>query len=506
MLSNITFIQGSGGLGRPLAGQDHYSGLIFYSATLPSGFSASNRVKKFFSVTDAESAGINLAYTDETKATATYLVSAAGNTGDTIGFNVTEPGSKTVALGTFTKTAGQTTVNAVAAGIAAAINANTQTTGYSATALVATVTITARAGLGIYLNSGSPLVVQSPGAIAGTLTQFAGGAASRNAVYHYHISEFFRIQPKGVLWVGIFAVPSAYTFSEIATLQSIADGSLRQVGIYKDAAAFATADLTAIDLACKAQDTGHKPLIALYGADLSGMADISALTDLSLLSASTASAIIAQDGGAVGAALYQTFGKSITTLGAQLGATALAKVNEDIAWVQKFNISNGTECETLAFANGVLFSDPSVTDNLLNYLDAQRYVFLRKYVGYSGSFFNSFNMAVSVSSDYAYGEDNRTIQKAKRGIYASLLLVLNGPLVLNADGTLSANTLAYLETMTTPNLDQMVRDGEISAYQPVIDSAQNVSSTGTLVITVQIVADGVARQIQVPISYVQSLS
>lgn len=506
-LPNITFVKGSGGLGRPLAGQDHFSGLIFYSSALPSGFSTSNRIKKFLSITDAENAGIKGDYSDETKATGSYLVTAAGANGDTINIKVTEPNGVMVDLGTYTKAAGQTTATAVGAAIAVIINSGTSVHGYTAIAATGTVTITARPGLGIFINSGTPIVVSIVGTIAGTLTQFTGGVASRNAIYHYHISEYFREQPKGVLWTGIFAIPGgAYDFQEITTIQNFAVGTIRQVGIYKDSAAFSTADMTTIQNVLLALELLHKPAIAIYGADLSGTADISTLTDLNILNNYEVSPCISQDGGALGNYLFQITGKSITTLGAQLGATALAKVNESIAWVQKFNISNGTECETLAFSNGKLFSDPSITDNLLDLLDQYRYVFLRKFVGQSGSYFNGFNMAASVSSDYAYGEDNRTIQKAMRGVYSSLLPALSGPLQLNSDGTLSNNTVAYLESLATPNLDQMVRDSELSAYGVQINTAQNVLSTNKIIISVELVQEGVARQIQVPIGYTTSLS
>ena len=505
-LSNITFQQGSGGLGRPLPGQDFISGLIFYSSILPSGFSTSKRIIKFLSPQDAINAGISYSYADETAATGTYLVTAVGSNGDTITLSVLEPFGKTVVLGTYTKVSGDSTATLVATGIKNAINSNTTTTGYTATSSTATVTIVARPGLGIFLNSGTPIVVNSPGAIAGTLTQFSGGVGSRNAVYFYHISEFFRIQPKGVLYVGIFTVPGTYNFAELATMQSFAIGTIRQWGVWKDAAAFATADLTSMHTANTAQDTAHAPLIGLYGADISGTTDISTLTDLSILTANTASAVIAQDGAAQGALLYLTFGKSITTLGAYLGAVALANVNEDIGWLSKFNISNGVECETLAFANGKLFSDSSITTNLLTTLDNYRYVFLLKYVGYAGSYFCHFNMAVIISSSYAFGNDNRTIQKAKRGIYTALLPVLNGPLILNADGTMSNTTIAYLITLAQAPLTQMVRAGEISANGVTINPTQNVLSTGTVIINVQLVPDGVARQIVVPIGYTNTLA
>ena len=54
-LGDVTFVKGQGGLGRPLAGQDYVSGLIFYTSngTLPSGFSTSNRVQAVFSVAQA---------------------------------------------------------------------------------------------------------------------------------------------------------------------------------------------------------------------------------------------------------------------------------------------------------------------------------------------------------------------------------------------------------------------------------------------------------------------
>lgn len=507
-LNNVVFNLGQGGLGRPLTGQDFISGLIFYTASLPSGFSSSNRIKQFFSITDAEAAGILDTYPDETPATATYLVTAAGATGDTINFSVNEPLGIVVNLGTYTKAASESTAAAVAVAIAAIINSTTQTTGYKATVTSATITITARPGLGVFLNAGSPLVVTlSNGAtIAGTLTAFSGGVASKQAVWHYHISEYFRIQPQGSLYVGFFAVPGSYTFSEITTLQNFSNGTIRQVAVYKDGAAFATADITAINLVCAALVVGHKEIIALYGADLSGTTDISTLTDLSTFTNNYVSAVIAQDGAALGAALFYAYGKSITNLGQTLGAVSLAKVSESIAWVQKFNMSDGTETDTLAFANGKLFSDPSVTDNLLSTLQNYRYVFLRKFVGVAGSYFNEESTAINTSSDYAYISDNRTMQKATRGIYTSIIPALNSSFTLNSDGSIPDTSAAYFTGLAEVNLLQMIRDGEISAQKITINPTQNVLSTNQIVITAQIVKDGVARNIVVNIGYQQSIS
>ncbi|RYD57016.1 MAG: DUF2586 family protein [Sphingobacteriales bacterium] len=506
-LNDITFVKGAGGLGRALPGEDYNSGLLLYNNTYPSGFSSSAQVKAVTSLAAAEALGITADYSDETKSAASIALSAAGSTGDKITITVTEPivgGTKAVVIGTYTKVSGDTTTTILATNIAAAINAGTITHGYTAAGATANVNITARAGVGGSLDSGTPLSAVFTGTMAGTITQFTGGVASKRVVYHYHLKEFFRVQPQGVVYVGVFPVPaSTYTYAELATMQNYAEGKIRQFGIFKDAS-YAVGDLTTIQSVCTSLDDEHKPVSSvLMAANIKGTSDLTTLSNLATRTDSKCSVVISQDGGGEGALLYITCGKSITNLGAALGAVSLAKVSESIAWISKFNISSGTENETLAFANGTLYS---VTDtNILTVLNNYRYLFLRKFVGISGSYFNDSHTAVATTSDYAYIENNRTIDKAIRGVYATLLPDLNGPLLLNSDGTLTDNTIAALTADARPNLDQMVRDGEVSAYAVTIDPAQNVQTTSKVVIAIKLVGVGVARNITVNIGYTISL-
>lgn len=514
-IGDITFVKGQGGLGRPLTGQDHISGLLFYTANgnLPSGFNTTSRIKAFTSVADAEKAGIKADYNDATAATFTYQITTAGSTGDTINIAVTEMPklvngeyvANVVNLCTYAKKSSDSTTTIMAASVVAAINAGTLTHGYSATNSSNTITITAPKRLGIYINSGTPVVVTLTGTIAGTLTQPSGGVASNQAVWHYHIAEFFRMQPKGVLYVGFFAVPSPYTFVEITTMQNFANGKIRQLGVFKDSAAFATADLTAIRNEVVTNcDANKKPLSVLYGANLAATSDLTTLTDLNALNAEKASAVISQDGAGLGYQLWLATGKSVTTLGAHLGAVAFAAVNNSIKWVGKFDFSSGVELDTPAFANGTLVS--SCSQSLLDLVDSYRYLFLTKKVGKAGTYANDSHTAVIATSDYAYIENCRTIDKAIRGIYSSLLDDLGRDLVLNSDGTLADTTIAHLESQAELNLRQMVRDGELSAYSVAIDPTQNVLSTNKLVVAVQLLPIGVARAIQVNIGYTLSLS
>ena len=517
-LNDVTFINGQGGIGRALAGEDYIAGMAVYNNSLPSGFSSSARQRAFLSLTDAENAGIDLSYADETQATATHLITTAGAVGDTIAYTVTEPniaGDGTAApvampLGSYVVATGVTSIAAQGAAIAAAINTNTYVHGYTAAFATATLTITARKGLGVALNTGTPLSVSITGAFAGTLTQFTGGVASSRAIWHYHISEYFRQQPQGKLFFGVYAVPGTYTFTELLALQQFAAGAVRQFAVYKEAATTATqvaTDVTSLQAVKLTMDAQHAETIILYAANIAAVTDLSTLPNHNNSTAYGVSAIIAQDGGFTGANLYLTTGRSITTIGACLGAVSLSTVNEDIAWAEKFNMTDGYELAVPAMANGQLVS--ALSGNMVSQLNSYRYLFLLKVTGVPGTYWNDNHCCVSLSSDYAYQNDNRVLNKARRLLYSALRPKVNAPLILKSDGTLTNTAIQVFiqagEDAIIQNMVQGKGTPELSAIALTIDPAQNVLATSLVKISARIVADGVARNIQVNIGYVQSI-
>ena len=361
-LNDITFIKGQGGLGRPAAGQDYVSGILFYTqdSNLPSGFTTTDRIKEVFSVADAESLGILNDYSDATAAQSTLQITDAGSTGSTVNLVGLQPLGASVTIGTYTRPSSDTTEDLVAAGVAAMINAGSYSHGYSATSSTDTVTITYPKKLGSFPNTGTPITVTATGITTGSLTNSASGYHSRWALWHYHISEYFRINPKGDLYISMQPYPTTYDFAEITSLQDFAQGRIRQVAVYVKWIPFNTAHITAISDQIKNYcDANHKQLNALYAGKMTSITDLTTLTNLNTLTANKCSAVISQHGAGQGAFLAATSGQSITTLGATLGAVSLAAVSDDIAWIGKFNISDGTECDTLAFANGTLVSSLS---------------------------------------------------------------------------------------------------------------------------------------------------
>jgi hypothetical protein len=501
MANDVVFIKGQGGLGRPLAGEDHISALLFYtSATLPTGFSSNDRIKQVFSLAEAEALGITNVGTGATASTATFEVTNKGAVGDTVKLVVTGiEGAVTIANYTQV-TADITSTTTSAARLAAEINLGTSTHGYSASPSTATVTITAPKTEGIFLNSGTPYVATLTGTVAGTLTQnVVVGVASTIDIMYYHVSEYFRLQPKGNLYIGIYAVSA--DFAEVTTMQNFSLGAIRQLGVYTQAA-YATGTVTLLQTQATNNEANHKPLEILYNPDFAGTADLTTLTTTHSLSSQNVSVMFGQDGAAKGYKLWKATNKSIGCLGTCLGAVAFAKVSESIAWVSKFNVAN-TEYETLNFANGQVYN--VISDGSINNLDAKGFVFLRKHIGLTGSYFNNPYTSTLVTSDYSRINNNRTINKAIRGMRTFLLPALASPIKVNEDGSLTDDVIAYFESLCKRALDVMQRDAEVSAFSVTIDPTQDVLSTSTLEISVSIVPLGSADNIEVNVGFAVSI-
>lgn len=386
-LNDITFIQGQGGLGRPLAGEDHISGMVFYlsNANLPSGFGTSDRIKQVFSLQGAETLGIS-------------------------------EGSAT------------------------------------------------------------------------------------NGVLWYHISQFFRIQPDGVLWIGIFDNTSV-DLSTVEDVQTAADGKIRQIGVY-DRTTFASAAVTTLQVSATNLETIHKPLSIIYAADTQG-GSLGTLADLSALTAKNVSVTIGEDGAGTGAALAVTETVSVTDMGAILGAISLSKVSDSIEHVGKFDFSDGTEFDVAGFATGDLVKDQA--SSLLSTLKDKGYMFMIKHVGSAGTHHENSATSIALTNDFAKIENNRTADKAKRQVRTFMLPNLGSPITVNTDGTLTEGTIARFKNDADRGMEQMLIDEEISAFAVVIDPSQNILATSKLVLTLKIIPVGIARQIEINIGFVVSI-
>lgn len=518
--SGITLQKGILTNGAPLPGQDYVSGIIFYDNSLPTNWPA-GLIKECFSPQDAINGGLDGLGADATKSTMTYVVThGASGAGDTVTIYVQEPinplntalNPNKVTLCAYTTVAGDTLIATLVTALTAAINQNTYLTGYTAVAtLGTTITITARPGLGVFLNSGSPYSVVITGAtVTGTLTQnVIPGVASQWDIFYYHISEFFRMNANGILWVYI-APTGSNAFNELTTLQNAASGSIRQVGIYRPDRAILTysaTDIATINTVANTLDGNKMPLSCLLVEDmsaLSGTAGLGTLLTLAGLNADWVSVNISQDGAAQGWALYQAYAKTISNLGALLGTISAIPVSADLAQpIPSNNISNDTENELPAFGNNVLFS--AATATLQTQLDNFRYIYTGTYVGYVGTYFNDSHCAIIQNSAYAWIEENRVQAKIERLLYQAYLPYLKSQLQLNGDGTLTNILVASLQSVGDNALLPMVQANELSAVSTQISPTQNITQQGGLVVTVNEINNPIARKITITTNSVTTL-
>lgn len=543
-LNDVIYNRGEGGLGRALVSNDHISGMVFYSDTLPTGFASDDRIKKIMSLSEAENLGILDDHADETKATGGKVVIG----GTWVAGEVATIDIDDGVLGTFIATT--TTPAHMVTGLVAAINALTTVHGYSATDVGGTdVEITAPAKLGLSINTGVGLLTFTTDSVAGTgtETQFTSGVGSFKAVMHYHISEYFRMQPKGVVYVGIYAAADGTTYTGVAiqTVQDYAEGTIRQMSVYNQMTTLASGQITASQTYATTNETNHKPLSVILHSDMTGLS-LSTLSDISTLSSKRVSVNISQEPNwnypayvntkayvigdkitfngksfsarkaTTGNIPYDTdywsetsinlnaiSGFTIGTLGNLLGVVSYAKVHQCIANPDRFNLTSGLLLDGGAFATGELYKDVAVAQ--LETLNDQHYIFTRNHIGLAGTYYNDSWTAIASTSDYATIENNRTIDKFIRSDRTLTLPLLASDIYLNEDGTLTEDTIAVYKNPSDKVIRQMTRDGEISDAEATIDPAQDVLGTSKIVKSVLIIPVGIARRIETNIGYTVKL-
>lgn len=337
---------------------------------------------------------------------------------------------------------------------------------------------------------GSVAEMEADGWVAGSATTGVG---------HYYATQFFRLQPGGTLYIGIYAVPGGdHDFAEIVTVARFADRTIRQFGIFTTKA-YATGMVAAAQTQLNTLAGEYADAVCVIGADITGTADATQLANIATGTNGNVTVCIAQSGNGVGKQLATDLTKSVPAIGAALGAMALANVNESIGWAEKFNLASGTDMDTLELANGQKVAN--LSNSTLGGLSDKGYLLARKIVGFAGSFFADTRTAAAPTSDLSTIENVRTIQKAKRGIYAALAPTLNSPLVVEQDGKLSLDTAGDFERRAINVLTQMQADREISTFGVRVPRQQNVLATSKLVMNVTLVPVGVARQIEVNLGF-----
>lgn len=333
----------------------------------------------------------------------------------------------------------------------------------------------------------------------------ADGIVEGNAIYGilwYQIREFFRLAGAVELYVinyndSTYSQESVFAFTK---------GRLRQI-YYVGAATYATlaAHVGAMKTLATFFESKFAPVVILTDVkDEVSAVTAATLIDLRALNSETVAVINCGDGSGKGKELATALSiKYIPAGGAALGCLARAQVHQNIGWVSKFNLSQGSDIQKAILSDGSSIDE--ATDTLLNELNDKGYMFIRRLIGVYGMYINDTITATTSLSDLYSLENNRTLGKAKRVIRQALLPDLMSPLTVDVNGKLAADVVKYFENKTGAPLVRMQNAGELSNFKVTVDPEQNVLATSELLITVRIQPRGVARHIKVNIGFAVNL-
>lgn len=322
-------------------------------------------------------------------------------------------------------------------------------------------------------------------------------------VLYYQLRSIFNRNPAISLYVGIYKPNGTPTFSEIKTMQNHTGGKLRQIGVWDGATALDPANLIALQAIRTTLEAQDKPLSIGYAPKIAAVSGLP--TNLAGANKNGVSVIIGQDGAGTAADLYKdasnaTAKSSVTAIGEWLGIVSAAAVHESIAWVEKFP----TGIALPAFGDGTLLRDLDTA--VIESLDAARYIFFVEYSGLAGAYFNDSHTMDDATSDYAYIESVRTMDKACRNVRTYVLPKLGRPMKVDAStGKLEAYVVEDLQLTAGKALEDMEKAGELSGYVVEIDPDQNILSTSCVEMVIKQVGVGVMRKLNIKIGYTTSV-
>ncbi len=150
-------------------------------------------------------------------------------------------------------------------------------------------------------------------------------------------------------------------------------------------------------------------------------------------------------------------------------------------------------------------------DDIMTIYD-KGYVTPRAYVGRTGYFFTDDRTACDPTDDYAHLTSLRTIDKAARIAYDTLLDFMLSEIEINEDGTMQEPVIKSWQAEVENAINsQMTAKGELSSINGsgcrcFIDPKQNVLQTSTVIMTIKVQPYGYARTINVDLGFLVTSS
>lgn len=354
--------------------------------------------------------------------------------------------------------------------------------------------------------------------------------SANKILVRYHIDEFFRLNPGGLLC--LMLVPQVTTQAQmwdytnltnsVQKLISDADKKVKSIAsIRNPVAAYAPTITTGIDAdvitaVSKAQQLTQSwtaqnvfiDMAIIEGRNLGLTA--SAWLNLRTLVSPNVQVAVCQD---KDIALLDVEYTNHAAVGTVLGGTGVRRVEEDLGSINaqnnpiqgaaSFPINSAADGLWLkpALSSGKLMKDATAAE--VTALKSKAFIFADVYPEFAGVYFSGSHACTDLSSDFAYGVNTRVWNKAARRAVAKLTPKINSTVDL-VGGKIKATTIFGWESdinNSTNGLGSLVTAGHCTAASTYIDPDQDVFGTSKVVVKMNIVPYGYAREIEGQLSF-----
>lgn len=186
-------------------------------------------------------------------------------------------------------------------------------------------------------------------------------------------------------------------------------------------------------------------------------------------------------------------GKASAAIGQVLGRAAKIKVHQSIARVRDGSIA----------ATGYLMDGKTPEDHYADRdaLDAAGYIFYRTFAAKNGYYLNDDPMCAPLTDDYSNLYLGRVIDKAILVAYTTYIDSIMDNIVVDEDGLIPSHICKSFEQMIIRAVGAQMGD-EISGFEAYVNPSQNVLLNGVLDIECKIIPQGILREINVNLSFV----
>lgn len=351
----------------------------------------------------------------------------------------------------------------------------------------------------------------------------ANASATTTGMAWYHISEFFRLNPDGKLYVyngSSGTTPFAADDAADKLMAASANG-IRFLGLVygfaPDAAHVTTggfggtvaADIVAAQLWVEERAAAFVYVDAVV---IEGMAAATVLVDLKALDAPQVHVTVACDHGYF--ASYAAGFKKTAAVGTVLASIGVRMLSESIGSVTlerypaqargqaDYSLTDARRNRWVSYglSTGEAFND--LSQNVRDNLTAKAYGFVGRYEGYAAVCYNADPTCTLVTDDYNTIHINRVWNESARMVRRALIPRMNSRVRIDSvSGKIDPATIADWDAAAKRQLDTLLAEGEIADYRFTIDPAQDVIATDKVSTKLTITPQGIAKAIEAEIGF-----